>query len=188
MLHWPQVTLRASMSRKKAPGHFGQPTPGAPFSGCAWSSWRTEEGWGGGHDFIELCVAAVASGSAEPRRLAHRQPRHGGLDHHQPGRGHHGLAADAARAAGAGEQGRGPEAAGAAQRPRRPRRVHAVIRLALVCALVCSAFGAGIASAQGPVATAEPDSPAWCTSYTTGADTHTTCAPPPAAPPGGAIT
>jgi hypothetical protein len=62
-----------------------------------------------------------------------------------------------------------------------------VIRLALVCALVCSAFGAGIASAQSPVATAEPDSPAWCTSYSTGTNTHTTCAPPTAAPPGVAI-
>src|SRR6266496_4488747 len=161
--------------------------PGVPFSGCAWSSCRTEEGWGGEKDRVALCVAALAPGCAEPRRLAHRQPRHGGLDHHQPGRGHHGLAAYAARAAGAGKQGRGPEATRKAQRTRHSRRVRPVIRLALVCALVCAAFGAGIASAQGPVATAEPDSPAWCTSYSTGADTHTTCAPPPAAPPGVAI-
>jgi hypothetical protein len=62
-----------------------------------------------------------------------------------------------------------------------------VIRPAPVFVLVFSALGAGIASAQGPVATAEPDSPAWCTSYSTGGDTHTTCAPPPAAPPGVAI-
>jgi hypothetical protein len=61
--------------------------------------------------------------------------------------------------------------------------------LTIVCALVWAAFGfgAGAASAQGPVATPEPDSPAWCTSYSTGADTHTTCAPPLAAPLGAAI-
>jgi hypothetical protein len=47
--------------------------------------------------------------------------------------------------------------------------------------------GAGEASAQGAVVAPQPDSPAWCSSYSTGADTHTTCAPSASAPPAATI-
>ena len=46
--------------------------------------------------------------------------------------------------------------------------------------------GAGESRAQA-VITGEPDSPAHCTSYSTGGDTHTTCAPGAPAPPGAAL-
>ena len=58
--------------------------------------------------------------------------------------------------------------------------------LGIVCVAACAAFGAGAASAQTVGAT-EPDSPAQCTNYSTGADTHTACAPPASASPGSAI-
>lgn len=50
----------------------------------------------------------------------------------------------------------------------------------------CAAFGAGVASAQA-VGPTEPDSPAQCSSHSTGADTRTACLPPASAPPGAAI-
>jgi hypothetical protein len=56
----------------------------------------------------------------------------------------------------------------------------------IVWVTVCAALGAGAASAQ-TVGTTEPDSPAQCANYSTGADTRTACAPPASAPPGSAI-
>ena len=63
-------------------------------------------------------------------------------------------------------------------------RLSVVTALALVA--TCAAFGAGAANSQ-TVGPTEPDSPAQCTNYSTGADTHTTCLPPASAPPGAAL-
>ena len=60
----------------------------------------------------------------------------------------------------------------------------ATAAVAGVALIACAAFGVGVASAQtvGP-----PDSPAQCSNYSTGADSHTVCLPPASAPPGAAI-
>jgi len=39
----------------------------------------------------------------------------------------------------------------------------------------------------GPLSAADTESPAHCSSYTVGADTHTDCSPPVSAPPGTAL-
>ena len=49
--------------------------------------------------------------------------------------------------------------------------------------IVCAALGAGEGSAETAGGTGA-DSPAFCTSYSTGSDTHTACALPASAPPG----
>ena len=49
--------------------------------------------------------------------------------------------------------------------------------------IVGAALGAGEGSAE-PAAGIGADSPAFCTSYSTGSDTHTACAPSASAPPG----
>ena len=48
---------------------------------------------------------------------------------------------------------------------------------------VCAALGAGEGSAE-PAAGTGADSPAFCTNYSTGSDTHTACAPTASTPPG----
>lgn len=53
-----------------------------------------------------------------------------------------------------------------------------------VLLIVCPTAGAGSAEPAGGTSA---DSPAFCTSSSTGADTRTTCAPPASAPPGSAI-
>lgn len=60
------------------------------------------------------------------------------------------------------------------------RRAPLVALLVILAALLPgpAAFGAGAVGA---------DSPAHCTDAATGADTHTTCAPPSGTPPGAAI-
>jgi hypothetical protein len=58
--------------------------------------------------------------------------------------------------------------------------------VAILLLSACAAAGAGVANAE-PVGATDPDSPAHCTNYSTGADTHTACAPPAAAPPGEAV-
>jgi hypothetical protein len=55
-----------------------------------------------------------------------------------------------------------------------------------VLLVMCAAPWAGEASAE-PAAGASPDSPAICTIYATGSDTHTSCAPPVSAPQGSTI-
>lgn len=63
-----------------------------------------------------------------------------------------------------------------------------ILAFSAAAALLLSvSVGAGRVGAQGAVVTPQPDSPAWCSSYTTGADTHTTCAPSASTPPGAAI-
>lgn len=52
--------------------------------------------------------------------------------------------------------------------------------------IVCAAPRAGVGSADPGDATGA-DSPAHCTNYTTGSDTHTACAPPASAPLGSAV-
>jgi hypothetical protein len=52
--------------------------------------------------------------------------------------------------------------------------------------IVCAAPRAVEGSAE-PAGEAGADSPAYCTSYSTGSDTHTTCVPPASAPQGSAI-
>ena len=49
--------------------------------------------------------------------------------------------------------------------------------------IVCAVSRAGAGSAE-PAAGTGADSPAFCTSYTTGSETHTACAPSASAPPG----
>ena len=62
----------------------------------------------------------------------------------------------------------------------------ATAAMAGVALIACAAFGVGVASAQ-TVGPTEPDSPAQCSNYSTGADAHTACLPPLSAPPGAAI-
>jgi hypothetical protein len=52
--------------------------------------------------------------------------------------------------------------------------------------IVCAAPRAGVGSADPADATGA-DSPAHCTNYSTGSDTHTACATPASAPPGSAV-
>lgn len=52
--------------------------------------------------------------------------------------------------------------------------------------IVCAAPRAGAGSAEPGGATGA-DSPARCTNYSTGSDTHTACAPPASAPLGSAV-
>jgi hypothetical protein len=52
--------------------------------------------------------------------------------------------------------------------------------------IVCAAQRAGAGSAEPGGATGA-DSPAHCTNYSTGPDTHTACAPPASAPVGAAV-
>jgi hypothetical protein len=69
---------------------------------------------------------------------------------------------------------------------RLPTPAALAVVLNIVCVVACTAFGAGAASAQtvGPI---EPESPAQCTTYSTGADTRTACTPSASAPPGSAL-
>jgi hypothetical protein len=53
----------------------------------------------------------------------------------------------------------------------------------IVLLIVCAAPSAGAGSGE-PAGGTSADAPAFCTSYSTGADTHTTCAPSVSAPPG----
>jgi hypothetical protein len=55
-----------------------------------------------------------------------------------------------------------------------------------VLLVVCATPRAGAGSAEQAGGTSA-DAPAFCTSYSTGADTHTACAPPASAPQGSAI-
>lgn len=52
--------------------------------------------------------------------------------------------------------------------------------------VVCAAPRTGEASAE-PAGGTGADSPASCSNYSTGSDTHTACAPPASAPPGSAV-
>lgn len=52
--------------------------------------------------------------------------------------------------------------------------------------IVCAAPRAGEGSAE-PAGGTGADSPAYCTNYSTGSDTHTACAPPAFAPQGSAV-
>lgn len=53
--------------------------------------------------------------------------------------------------------------------------------------MVCAASRAREGSAE-PAGGTGADSPAYCTNYSTGPDTHTACAPPASAPQGSAVT
>jgi hypothetical protein len=65
-------------------------------------------------------------------------------------------------------------------------RLQAPSAVAAVLLSVCAAAGTGMASDE-PVGATDPDSPAHCTNYSTGADTHTACAPSASTPPGAAL-
>ena len=66
------------------------------------------------------------------------------------------------------------------------RRLLSAGALVAVLLMVCATPRAGAASDE-PAGGTGADAPAFCTSYSTGADTHTACAPPASAPQGSAI-